>query len=105
MRRNARLHPPFESELKRFAVRKNLFPEVNFYGDIMNLEEHENRKEDVDIFEDDAEIDEEFTEIHPVDTNTCLLNSHNDNHTNSNSVEEHKFVFDDHDSYSSVLFY
>lgn len=100
MRRNGRLHAPFESELKRFAVRRSLFQGVNFYGDITQLQEI---RQDVEIVEDDIDIEEEFSEIHPVDTNTCLLNG--SIHTNSNKAEEHKFVFDDDDSCSSVLFY
>jgi len=100
VRRNGRFHAPLESELKRFAVRRSLFQGINFYGDITQLEE---MKQDAEIVEDDIDIEEEFSEIHPVDTNTCLLNG--SSHTNSNNVEEHKFVFDDEDSCSSVLFY
>ena len=100
VRRNDRFHAPFESELKRFAVRTSLFQGINFYGDITELEE---MKQDAEIVEDDIDIEEEFSEIHPVDTNTCLLNG--TNHTNSNKVEERKFVFDDDDSCSSILFY
>ena len=100
VRRNSRFHAPFESELKRFAVRRSLFPGINFYGDITQLEE---MKQDAEFVEDDIDTEEEFSEIHPVDTNTCLLNG--GSHTNSNKVEERKFVFDDDDSYSSVLFY
>lgn len=99
VRRNGRLQAPFESELKRFAVRKSLFQGVNFYGDITQLEEMD---PDAEIVEDDIDIEEEFSEVHPGDTITCLLNG--SNHTNSNK-EEHKFVFDDDDSCSSVLFY
>ena len=98
VRRNVRLRPPFESELKRFAARGSLFQGVNYYGDITQLEEH--RRDSVTI-EDDAE--EDFFEIHPVDTNACLLN--HTNHTDSNKREECKFVFDDDESCSSVLFY
>ena len=100
VRRNGRFHAPFESELKRFAVRTSLFQGMNFYGDITELEE---MKQDAEIVEDDIDIEEEFSEIHPVDTNTCLLKG--SNHTNSNKVEERKFVFDDDDSCSSILFY
>ena len=99
VRRNGRLQAPFESELKRFAVRRSLFQGVNFYGDITQLEEMD---PDAEIVEDDIDIEEEFSEVHPGDTITCLLNG--SNHTNSNK-EEHKFVFDDDDSCSSVLFY
>ena len=60
-------------------------------------------KQDAEIVEDDIDIEDEFSEIHPVDTNTCLLNG--SNRTNSNKVEEPMFVFDDDDSCSSVLFY
>ena len=100
VRRNGRWHAPFESELKRFAVRRSLFQGINFYGDITQLEE---MKQDAEIVEDDIDIEDEFSEIHPVDTNTCLLNG--SNRTNSNKVEEPMFVFDDDDSCSSVLFY
>ena len=60
-------------------------------------------KQDAEIVEDDIDIEEEFSEILPVDTNTYLLNGNS--HTYSNKVEERKFVFDDDDSCSSVLFY
>ena len=100
VRRNGRFHVPMESELTRFAVRRSLFQGVNFYGDITQLEE---MKQDAEIVEDDIDVEGEFSEIHPVDTNTCLLNG--SSHRNSHNVEEHKFVFDDDDSISSVLFY
>lgn len=101
MRRgNVRLHAPFETELKRFAARKNIFQGVNYYGEITQLEE--SRKDvDVEIVEDD--IDEQLSELYPVDTNVCLLNG--DNHTNSYKLQEHKFVFDGDGSCSSVVFY
>lgn len=98
--RNSRFHAPFESELKRFSVRTSLFQGINFYGDITELEE---MKQDAEIVEDDIDIEEEFSEILPVDTNAYLLNGNS--HTYSNKVEERKFVFDDDDSCSSVLFY
>lgn len=100
VRRNSRFHAPFESELKRFSVRTSLLQGINFYGDITELEE---MKQDAEIVEDDIDIEEEFSEILPVDTNTYLLNGNS--HTYSNKVEERKFVFDDDDSCSSVLFY
>ena len=100
VRRNGRFHVPLESELTRFAARRSLLQGVDFYGDITQLEE---MKRDAEIVEDDIDVEEEFSEIHPVDTNTCLLNG--SSHTNSHNVEERKFVFDDDDSCSSVLFY
>jgi len=89
-------------ELKRFAVRSQ-FLGVNYYGDIAQLEE--NNKKDIEIVEEDIDdyYEDEFAEGHQADTNTSLLNSNN--HTHTNKHEEQKFVFDDEDSCSSVLFY
>ena len=86
-------------ELKRFAVRRNQFMGVNYYGDISHLEPESNKR-DVEIIEEDINdyYEDEFAEGQ--EAAASLLNSNN--HTNSN---KQKFVFDDEDSCSSVLFY
>lgn len=92
-------------ELKRFVARRSQFPGVNFYGDIAHLEENNKKESGVEIVEEDINdyYEDEFAEGHQADTNISLLNSNN--HTNANKLEEQKFVFDDEDSCSSVLFY
>ena len=95
------MQAPFETELKRFVAHNNILQGVNFYGELTQLEEI--RKDvELEIVEDD--IDEELSELSPLaDTKFGLLNSYN--HTNSCQPKEHKFVFDDAGSCSSVVFY
>lgn len=99
--RNVRMQAPFETELKRFVAHNNILQGVNFYGELTQLEEI--RKDvELEIVEDD--IDDELSELSPLaDTKFGLLNSYN--HTNSCQPKEHKFVFDDAGSCSSVVFY
>ena len=102
MHRKVRLRG-HDLELKRFTKRRNQCLGVNYYGDIANLEE--SNRGQVDIVEEDINdyYEDEFAEGHQADTNTSLLNS--SNHRNTNDLQERKFVFDDEDSCSSVLYY
>lgn len=102
MHRKVRLRG-HDFELKRFTMRRNQCLGVNYYGDIANLEESNRRQ--VDIVEEDINdyYEDEFAEGHQADTNMSLLNS--SNHRNTNDLQERKFVFDDEDSCSSVLYY
>ena len=85
-------------------MRRNQSLRVNYYGDIAHLELESNRRQ-VDIVEEDINdyYEDEFAEGHQAETNTSLLNS--SNHGNASELQERKFVFDDEDSCSSVLYY
>lgn len=98
--RNVRLQAPFETELKRFTAHKNIFQGLNYYGETTQLEE--TRKDvELEIVDD---IDEELSELSPLsDTDIYLLNGYD--HANSYQPQEHKFVFDDDGSCSSVVYY
>ena len=94
-------------ELKRFAERRSRLSGANYYGEDAHKRVNSRKKElEVEIEEEDINdyYEDEFVAGLQVDTNDTLLNS--TNHTaNSNQQEEQKFVFDDEDSCSSVLFY
>jgi len=94
-------------ELKRFAERRSQLSGANYYGEDAHKRVNKRKKElEVEIEEEDINdyYEDEFVEGLQADTNDTLLNS--TNHTaNSNQQEEQKFVFDDEDSCSSVLFY
>ena len=94
-------------ELKRFAERRSRLSGANYYGEEAHKRVNRRKKEsEVEIEEEDINdyYEDEFVAGLQADTNDTLLNS--TNHTaNSNQQEEQKFVFDDEDSCSSVLFY
>lgn len=94
-------------ELKRFAERRSRLSGANYYGEDAHKRVNSRKKElEVEIEEEDINdyYEDEFVAGLQADTNDTLLNS--TNHTaNSNQQEEQKFVFDDEDSCSSVLFY
>ena len=94
-------------ELKRFAERRSRLSGANYYGEEAHKRVNRRKKEsEVEIEEEDINdyYEDEFVAGLQADTNETLLNS--TNHTaNSNQQEEQKFVFDDEDSCSSVLFY
>lgn len=94
-------------ELKRFAERRSRLSGANYYGEDAHKRVNRRKKElEVEIEEEDINdyYEDEFVAGLQADTNDTLLNS--TNHTaNSNQQEEQKFVFDDEDSCSSVLFY
>ena len=94
-------------ELKRFAERRSRLSGANYYGEEAHKRVNSRKKElEVEIEEEDINdyYEDEFVAGLQADTNNTLLNS--TNHTaNSNQQEEQKFVFDDEDSCSSVLFY
>ena len=94
-------------ELKRFAERRNRLSGAYYYGEDSQKRVNSRKKEvEVEIEEEDINdyYEDEFVAGLQADTNDTLLNS--TNHTaNSNQQEEQKFVFDDEDSCSSVLFY
>ena len=94
-------------ELKRFAERRSRLSGANYYGEDAQKRVKSRKKElEVEIEEEDINdyYEDEFVAGLQADTNDTLLNS--TNHTaNSNQQEEQKFVFDDEDSCSSVLFY
>ena len=94
-------------ELKRFAERRSRLSGANYYGEDAQKRVKSRKKElQVEIEEEDINdyYEDEFVAGLQADTNDTLLNS--TNHTaNSNQQEEQKFVFDDEDSCSSVLFY
>ena len=94
-------------ELKRFAERRSRLSGANYYGEEAHKRVNRRKKEsEVEIEEEDINdyYEDEFVAGLQADTNDTLLNS--TNHTaNSNQQEEQKFVFDDEDSSSSVLFY
>ena len=94
-------------ELKRFAERRSRLSGANYYGEDAHKRVNSRKKElEVEIEEEDINdyYEDEFVAGLQADTNNTLLNS--TNHTaNSNQQEEQKFVFDDEDSCSSVLFY
>lgn len=94
-------------ELKRFAERRSRLSGANYYGEEAHKRVNRRKKEsEVEIEEEDINdyYEDEFVVGLQADTNDTLLNS--TNHTaNSNQQEEQKFVFDDEDSCSSVLFY
>ena len=94
-------------ELKRFAERRSRLSGANYYGEEAHKRVNRRKKEsEVEIEEEDINdyYEDEFVAGLQADTNNTLLNS--TNHTaNSNQQEEQKFVFDDEDSCSSVLFY
>ena len=94
-------------ELKRFAERRSRLSGANYYGEEAHKRVNSRKKElEVEIEEEDINdyYEDEFVAGLQADTNDTLLNS--TNHTaNSNQQEEQKFVFDDEDSCSSVLFY
>ena len=94
-------------ELKRFAVRRSRLSGANYYGEEAHKRVNRRKKEsEVEIEEEDINdyYEDEFVAGLQADTNDTLLNSTN-NTANSNQQEEQKFVFDDEDSCSSVLFY
>ena len=94
-------------ELKRFAERRSRLSGANYYGEDAQKRVKSRKKElEVEIEEEDINdyYEDEFVAGLQADANSTLLNS--TNHTaNSNQQEEQKFVFDDEDSCSSVLFY
>ena len=94
-------------ELKRFAERRSRLSGANYYGEDAHKRVNSRKKElEVEIEEEDINdyYEDEFVAGLQADTNDTLLNS--TNHTaNSNQQEEQKFVFDDEESCSSVLFY
>ena len=94
-------------ELKRFAERRSRLSGANYYGEDAQKRVKSRKKElQVEIEGEDINdyYEDEFVAGLQADTNDTLLNS--TNHTaNSNQQEEQKFVFDDEDSCSSVLFY
>ena len=94
-------------ELKRFAERRSRLSGANYYGEDAQKRVKSRKKElQVEIEEEDINdyYEDEFVAGLQADTNDTLLYS--TNHTaNSNQQEEQKFVFDDEDSCSSVLFY
>ena len=94
-------------ELKRFAERRSRLSGANYYGEDAQKRVKSRKKElQVEIEEEDINdyYEDEFVAGLQADTNDTLLNSTN-NTANSNQQEEQKFVFDDEDSCSSVLFY
>ena len=94
-------------ELKRFAERRSRLSGANYYGEEAHKRVNRRKKEsEVEIEEEDINdyYEDEFVAGLQADTNDTLLNSTN-NTANSNQQEEQKFVFDDEDSCSSVLFY
>ena len=94
-------------ELKRFAERRSRLSGANYYGEEAHKRVNRRKKEsEVEIEEEDINdyYEDEFVAGLQADTNDTLLNSTN-NTVNSNQQEEQKFVFDDEDSCSSVLFY
>ena len=94
-------------ELKRFAERRSRLSGANYYGEEAHKRVNRRKKEsEVEIEEEDINdyYEDEFVARLQADTNDTLLNSTN-NTANSNQQEEQKFVFDDEDSCSSVLFY
>ena len=94
-------------ELKRFAERRSRLSGANYYGEEAHKRVNRRKKEsEVEIEEEDINdyYEDEFVAGLQADTNNTLLNT--TNHTaNSNQQEEQRFVFDDEDSCSSVLFY
>ena len=94
-------------ELKRFAERRSRLSGANYYGEDAQKRVKSRKKElQVEIEEEDINdyYEDEFVAGLQADTNNTLLNT--TNHTaNSNQQEEQRFVFDDEDSCSSVLFY
>ena len=94
-------------ELKRFAERRSRLSGANYYGEDAHKRVNSRKKElEVEIEEEDINdyYEDEFVAGLQADANDTLLNP--TNHTaNSNQQEEQKFVFDDEDSCSSVLFY
>ena len=94
-------------ELKRFAERRSRLSGANYYGEDAHKRVNSRKKElEVEIEEEDINdyYEDEFVAGLQADTNDTLLNS--TNHTaNSNQQEEQRFVFDDEESCSSVLFY
>ena len=94
-------------ELKRFAERRSRLSGANYYGEDAHKRVNSRKKElEVEIEEEDINdyYEDEFVAGLQADTNNTLLNT--TNHTaNSNQQEEQRFVFDDEDSCSSVLFY
>ena len=94
-------------ELKRFAERRSQHSGANYYGEEAHKRVNSRkRKLEVEIEEEDINdyYEDEFVAGVQADTNDTLLNSNN--HTaNYNQQEEQKFVFDDEDSCSSVMFY
>ena len=94
-------------ELKRFAERRSRLSGANYYGEDAHKRVNSRKNElEVEMEEEDINdyYEDEFVAGLQADTNDTLLNS--TNHTaNSNQQEEQKFVFDDEDSCSSVLFY
>ena len=94
-------------ELKRFAERRSRLSGANYYGEDAHKRVSSRKKElEVEIEEEDINdyYEDEFVAGLQADTNDTLLNSTNHT-TNSNQQEEQRFVFDDEDSCSSVLFY
>ena len=93
-------------ELKRFAERRGQLSGANYYGeDAHKRLNSRKRKLEVEIEEEDINdyYEDEFVAGVQADTNDTLLNSTNT--ANYNQQEEQKFVFDDEDSCSSVMFY
>ena len=91
---------PFELELKRFTARRDVFLRANFYGEASGAE-----KEDAEsLAEDSCDHEEGEGARDERGTVTTVLLGHR-KHTNTNNRTAQKFVFDDDDSCSSVLFY
>lgn len=92
-------------ELKRLSRRSEQILGVNYYGELVHSDE--NNPRDADIFEEDIDdyYEDEFTEEFHGDTNRSLLNSNNDNDGSKLQQQTERFVFDDEDSCSSVVFY
>ena len=95
-------------ELKRFAERRSRLSGANYYGEEAHKRVNRRKKEsEVEIEEEDINdyYEDEFVAGLQADTNDTLLNSTNNTANSNQQLEEQKFVFDDEDSCSSVLFY